>query len=282
MKAVIFGAGASFDSVYEYYEPMNPFHNSSDKPTMDEIIGYYKSISDYQFKSPLTKDLFSPKPEFKKILDKYPGAKSLASMIFERDKVEKCLEELKIKIENHRNDQLLAKFINIQFYLRELFGNVSAFYNQVGYSNYEALVNYAHDYSRATDEDVIFISFNYDLLLEQAVERVTLRKIKNIDDYINGHIKIFKPHGSCNWFRLISQAAAHLNTGVAVLSLSDYLLNNIDKYSLIKPQLDEQILLGNWNEADIFVDGNVKKYKMPQIAVPLLSKTDFLMPSNHL
>ncbi len=47
--------------------------------------------------------------------------------------------------------------------------------------------------------------FNYDTLLEKAYEHI-ISPIQEIDDYLkNEAIQIIKPHGSCNWVKVIDQ-----------------------------------------------------------------------------
>lgn len=279
MKAVIFGAGASYDSVYEYFNPGNPFRDSTSRPSRDDLVEYYDSVKNNPWQPPLAKQLFSSREEFVKILDKYPGARSLANIAHERNDIEVFLEEMKIKIESHLNYELLAKFINIQFYLQELLGFISGRYDRVGYSNYEAIASFAHDYSMATKEDVIFVTFNYDTLLENAIERVLNTKFNEIDDYISSHLKVFKPHGSCNW----AITSDYTTASPDGKSLPDFLYNNVDLYNQILPPTGTNVVVRPWQQRENFYP-STKQYQfhMPQIAIPLVGKTEFLLPQNHL
>ncbi|MFW9877089.1 MAG: hypothetical protein ACFFG0_28700 [Candidatus Thorarchaeota archaeon] len=48
-------------------------------------------------------------------------------------------------------------------------------------------------------EDICIINFNYDLLLEQAMQKKSLGSFDKLDSFISGRFKLLKPHGSCNW-----------------------------------------------------------------------------------
>ncbi len=58
MKAIIFGAGASFDSVNEYYEPENPFSISGKSANFKEIMEFFETIEPNSWKPPLANQLY--------------------------------------------------------------------------------------------------------------------------------------------------------------------------------------------------------------------------------
>ena len=77
---------------------------------------------------------------------------------------------------------------------------ISNNYRNVGLSNYDVLVQKAYEYATNKKENVFFVSFNYDTLLENALSKLYFGDGRKIDigDYIKFPLKIIKPHGSCN------------------------------------------------------------------------------------
>ena len=54
---------------------------------------------------------------------------------------------------------------------------------------------------RHANSQACFVNFNYDLLLEKNI--FNIEKMDDIDDYINGRMKVIKIHGASNWFKPI-------------------------------------------------------------------------------
>jgi hypothetical protein len=54
-------------------------------------------------------------------------------------------------------------------------------------------------------EKVLFVSLNYDLLLEAALERYDGHEFATVDSYVSDQKKwiLIKPHGSVNWARIL-------------------------------------------------------------------------------
>ena len=174
-KMVILGAGASFDFSFD-----------------DKIIE--------KDRPPLTYNLFND--EYDKILSSYPGANVLASEVLQALDVERFFQEQWEDVKKYHNPDLLNKIINTQYYLQNLFMFVSENRKNIKRSNYNSLMSLASKYAVSKGESIIITSFNYDTLIEQAIEAVCGYSYK-IDEYIDTTRKLilFKPHGSWNWVR---------------------------------------------------------------------------------
>ncbi len=86
-----------------------------------------------------------------------------------------------------------------------MFINISNNYYGAGTNAYNVLINAALKHYERTNEPTCFNTFNYDTLLEKAYEHI-ISPIQEIDDYLkNEAIQIIKPHGSCNWVKVIDQ-----------------------------------------------------------------------------
>lgn len=272
MKIVILGAGASYDCI-------NRFHES------------FGTIDAHKWRPPLGNDVFGARANFREIYDKYAGAKSLSHSINSGNDIEDFFQK-KWDLAVEKNDKhTLANIINIQYCLQELFYKISIEYSKnIGVSNYHVLIQQAHDYSIETGEEVAFITFNYDLLLEYALiqhynEETEISK----QTYTKYPIKIFKPHGSCNWFKKFKGQ----KSGFDFHSL----LKNKPAYEEILHQLDEDIIVSDFpiktNHSDhinfpIFHLGidrtNANRYThcFPQLLIPIKTKDEFVMPKEHL
>ena len=265
-KMVILGAGASFDFTHA-------------------------SPSESNLQMPLTKDIFHD--SFEKIIEKYPGASDLSSeislLISKGGDLENYFEKQWKKIVDNYDPILLNKLINTQYYIHDLFNTLSEELGKTRKTNYYNLIKLAHDYIISQPNEYIpLITFNYDTLLEQAIERHYNTKFVNIDDYINTDRKnllIFKPHGSSNWVKKFK----------AGLYASNFIGLNVNSIDVLAKQLyDEERTLPNINdflqESITFDIKNPNKsvknnayynYYFPWLLIPYKNKDDFMMPSKH-
>jgi hypothetical protein len=270
MKIVILGAGASFDSI-------NRFHDE-----------YHEA---HQWRPPLGNDIFGARQNFRDIYDKYPGAKAYSHAIGAGNDIEDFFQT-KWELATEKNDKyILSNIINTQYCLQELFYEISIQYSQnIGSSNYHVLMHQAYDYHLLTGEEVVFITFNYDLLLEYALlELFNEGNSLTLETYTKYPIKIFKPHGSCNWFKKFSHnfikfdLHSLLTLKPDLKTINDRLTDEIvvSEFPLLKPQsseLDYPIfclspeLANSKNYVDCF----------PQLLIPIKSKDEFVMPKEHV
>jgi hypothetical protein len=258
MKLVIFGAGASYDCLHQLNNPA--YDNSYRPPLNTELFGQRKSIIE--------------------ILKIYPGAESFRSEIFLAKDIEEFFQEKWEFIENNRSLELMAKIVNTQYYLQHLFHVVSKNFCEEGLSNYEAIVNKAYEYSIESKEEVCFISFNYDILLEKAFEKLYHTRFNNIESYIKYPLKLIKPHGSCNWYSKFKQP---IQTNASRTDIANHLYQS--KLSLldIQKNLEKEYTIledPGFRTQSGGVYGFVEHF--PRILIPLKSKDEFILPKNHL
>lgn len=253
MKIVILGAGASFDSINKFHEPNNA----------DVLM----------WKPPLGNDIFGSRSNFREIYNKYPGSSNLSHAISASADVEEYFQQKWDLAIKHQDKYTLANIISVQYCLQELFYTISENYsNDVGSSNYHILVQQAYDYHLATGEDVVFITFNYDLLLEYAVLSFFNEGGEiNEDFYTKYPIKIFKPHGSCNWFK-----ASYKYSKYELLKIKPKLediLDNLEEGILVSncPLIKVNSTSGNnpiFSFGEDRSNSNKIKHSFPQILIP--------------
>lgn len=265
-KMIILGAGASYD--YSY-----------DLPTKEKI------------NVPLTRDLFSD--SFEEILRKYPGAADLSSeislLINAGGDLESYFENQWKKIETDYNPVLLNKLINTQYYIHELFKTKSDEAGGIRKSNYYNLVKLAHDYSIANSGEVIpFVTFNYDTLLEQSIERHYSTKFYDISDYTDidkRTLLVFKPHGSANWakkFKLGLCSANYLKNNVHTIdALASTLYRERKSLLEINNHIHGPITLDIRNPNPSVKNNEYYNYYYPWLLIPYKNKDEFMMPEQH-
>lgn len=256
MKMVILGAGASFDSIF------NHEYNG-------DLLKWCP---------PLGKDLFSYKPLCNELLRHYPGAESFRSEISYSNDIEELFQNKYALAHGPNGANLLLQIVNVQFYLQELFSEISYKYVNFGPSNYDTLIRQAYDYYLKTGEDVLFVTFNYDTLLEKSFEKILGKPIKDIRDYIRYPIKIIKPHGSCNWVKRISVGE---NAGpINMKGILKFLYDETNMNSVLNT-------IDSSNEDYVIFDSRIIEYRIdknfvfPQLLIPLKHKDDFILPVDH-
>jgi hypothetical protein len=196
--------------------------------SFDSVYSYDNEVSSKPWKPPLCNELFGLREEFNPILNNYKGARSLRSEILTYTDIESYFQK-KWNFANDYNDlQLINNLINIQYYLSELFCKISINYSNAGPSNIDVIVTKAHEYSIKKRKNIVFVTFNYDTLIEDSFYRVLDRKISSINDYINTDLKLIKCHGSCNWFKRFSDPRIEYNSrNMGSKPIYDYLYKKI-------------------------------------------------------
>jgi SIR2-like domain len=193
MLMVIFGAGASFDSSPTYTPGMVPpgatptdQHNDFNRP-------------------PLAKDLFANRPLFIDALEAFPQCKTIVhrlrapAVISGQMSIETLLQEIEEEAKTYaRGPQELAA---VRCYLQRAISQCEMNWRNTtrGITNYLALLREIERTHRG-DEPVCLVTFNYDTLLEAALEQLGLM-VRSMEDYIDrlALFRVFKLHGSINW-----------------------------------------------------------------------------------
>lgn len=192
--------------------------------------------------SPLTSEIFGPR--FDRILHKYSLAELLGTEInksIRQNKEGIGLEQiLKDYVDRLDQEPLLRKrFLQIPLYLRDVFSTVVQSFHSSIPEEYSNLVQRVVD----SKIEVLFLTLNYDTLLEIPLARLFDTNFEREDDYINDKWSLVKLHGSINWakkFRSITHAdpsdEEHLNLLKTVawpLELEDkFFISSIRNYNL--------------------------------------------------
>ena len=249
LLTVILGAGASYDLV---------------PPGMASVKKDYRP--------PLTKDLFAgDNDRFEDILTKYPDALNLAATIRVRmgRKEQEPLEAVLRSLTDDRNENIARQVRQIPLYLQELFGTVSELYTPLP-------VNYSYLVTKVLTshfERVAFVTLNYDLLIEKAIEAFVGAPIRDLKSYVGTSEKwlLVKLHGSVNWVTSVRDGiGGHAKSHEGVLAAIRELPAIEGPLQFIHHHSQRR---GGPNSKDILY---------PAIAVPVEGKYEFVCPDEHI
>ena len=258
MLMVIFGAGASYDSI-----PSNP-------PGPND---FSRRIVANSYRPPLANQLFEERTFFAETLEKYKACLAIVPRLrhLGNRPLEEVLEELQTEAENYpRGPQQMAA---VRYYLHDmLWACGDAWLREAhGVTNYRTLLDEI-DRCRKTDEIVSLVTFNYDTLLEPGLEDLGL-KIEHVSDYVdkNPHYKVFKVHGSVNWGQVVGKADLEQSRhDHHPLPTIDRIIGRANKLQITQSFVISQTHPMAW------VDGQPV---FPAIAIPVQKKNDICMPS---
>ncbi len=253
---VVLGAGASFDSVpREDWAGNLPAH----------------------YQPPLARELFDavrrPKPmgEVARKLEQIAGGGlggmvgRLAALVKgDADGLEAELGRLQDRADR---DAVTARQMHaVRFYIREVVERCAGFWmtSASQQTNYAALLNWVDEFRRdaADDEPVLWVNFNYDLMLETAANQVLNHTLDRVEQHVADPRHAFiKPHGSTNWVRAVEfegsgatgQAYEAVIRATEIRELSDV----------------------------IDVDSAAGRPTIPALAVPIADKATFECPELH-
>ena len=255
MLMVIIGAGASYDS-----SPDNP-------PSKGAVMVY---------RPPLADDLFQPGSSFGAARGQFPEFHDLIPELLPRAgrSLEKSLQRLQDEAASdpYRHQQLTA----IRYYLQTAFRDLIGRWTQTtaGVTNYRALFGQIRHHRRDS-EPVCVVTFNYDTLLENALQLHCGMEFNVLDDYVCGkEFQLFKLHGSQNWGRYLE--------GPIPIEISQ---GNTDPWGRPHEIIKHA---GKLSVSNIFaVDDSVAKTFVgpplyPAIAIPVLNKNVFECPPAHV
>ncbi len=244
---VVFGAGASFDSLPKTSWP--------------------QGMSDAEREScpPLTKELFGPRRAFVEFVLNTLDTASIVARLRNVATVDGDIEEtIQALVAEEKNDPAIARqLMALRYYLQNVFRTCSGQWLRLsgGATNYVDLLELIRRHRGK--RDVLLVTFNYDLLLDDACSRALHFQLASMPDYVQGHPgwQLIKPHGSANWSRLVERSPAPDTD--AIISMAAEL------------EREGPIVFRNTGSRQT-------KMEFPAIAVPTTSKSLFECPQEHV
>lgn len=234
---IILGAGASHDFTHPVHLGLKEHKENPVFPLTDGLV------------TNVDHDIESLYDGFKVIRSRISS-----SVISGRKSFEECLEGW----DNHEQLSGLLLYLGDFFWKRSHDERV-----ELHPSNFSALIDIINE---NLTSNVNFVTFNYDLLLERAIDS-SLKKFFNLQDYINGPIRIIKIHGSCDWFNPMSKVGNNAYT-----TLKDH------PEFLSKP--NKQILTKRWWQQEN--SGAHQFFLIPVISMPTTVTKSFACPYDHM
>ena len=198
MILVIFGAGASYDSV----------------PTRPPVPGL-----SHIPRLPLADGLFSDRKLVADALSKFPDCLPIVPYLQSAPVGDTIEHTLEILANEAKTDPVRKRLMAaIRFYLHFMIWKCDSKWNNEvelagGITNYITLLDQLRR-SRQPDEPVCLVTFNYDRMIERALGSVGVA-IETISQYIeNDAFKLFKLHGSVHWAREVHTPGIDLRRNV--------------------------------------------------------------------
>ena len=197
MLMVVFGAGASYDSV--------PAIPPAREPPQHATPRYHSN------RPPLANELFDDRPLFNEAVRNCQKCQPIIPYLQGSSvPVEQVLDKLQSVADQYlqRYRQLAA----VRYYLHFMLLACVKKWNAEapgGVTNYKTFLDQLEGL-RDPQESICLVTFNYDTMLEDALSVVGMN-IENIADYIaSDRYKLIKLHGSVNWGREVDTPIENL------------------------------------------------------------------------
>jgi hypothetical protein len=249
---VIFGAGASFDSVRQ----LPPTESYPDRP-------------------PLARELFGDR--YNGIVETHSACGALVAHLRSLPAtvdLETELDRLQVA-EAPKSALRRRQLIALRYYLRDVLKRATEFERHApAQTNYHLLIEQLALWQEATGNPINLVTFNYDTLLEKAVSDVAGRRIADLGDYLaDERLRVFKPHGSVDWARITDndrdpRRAAHPP--------------DVEQYVLELAAADTLSISESFLRVDTSVIGTSnEKLLVPALTIPVQQKGSFEFPEAH-
>lgn len=266
MLLVIFGAGASWDSVPDAAED---------------------SSSDF-FRPPLAGNLFDNRPNFGRVLQRFDEATGLVMDLRRKMKgsdglaLEQLLEVAQEEAEGGYSSRW-RHLAAVRFYLQQMLWECSTKWQELNntQTNYYDFLTRLDRWRFSAGERLALTTFNYDLLLDYAFAGVFSRPLNRIEDYVSDDtLLLLKIHGSVNWGRVVA--------GWPTVSLGTMPFLQEDESERIRKELISKAEGLTVTEHFSVMDELLTPFEeahqaplYPALAVPFATKNSFECPRLH-
>ncbi len=223
-----------------------------------------------ELEPPLADSLFENRLAFSNILDGIPHIGAIAATLRDRISGGKALEDELAELDAAaRSDARAAQqLMAVRFYLQRVTAMCGDAWRLQAHGaiNYHVLVDSMVRWSTHAKEPVLFVTFNYDTMLEKAIEQELTYTIREIGSYVaRNDVKVFKLHGSVDWGHRGHSETLNLTT-----------MQNVIEHASELEVPDTFEIKRDW------ASGRGGEYWVPALAVPVRRKPDFECPSDHL
>jgi hypothetical protein len=264
---VVLGAGASYDSV-----PALPPPRSDDHPILT-------SLDAMPNRPPLAAELFATRQLFKEVLTAFPACHPVIPILRSckpgGPSIEEVLERLQDEAREHPNR--LKQLAAIRFYIQVMLAKCQKAWEDDagGITNYKTLLDQISRW-RTRYSGVCLVTFNYDTMLENALDVIGLR-VTSIEDYIRDKFyKVIKVHGSIDWAHGVD-AGMDISGRLSHLEAANWLIENT-----VPTQVHASYRRIPFGHFAVDATGRPRSPIVPALAIPFQNKRDFSCPDEHL
>jgi hypothetical protein len=254
MLMAIFGAGASYDSVDLHLAP---------NMKREVELGI-------SFRPPLANQLFDERPDFIAAMNRHPEMSMLIPRLrWAAEGSGKAVEEVLREIQEEAQTYPLRKshLMALEFYLADILNEpVTKWLMSTGRAtNYAGLLDQIK--YNIGDSPFLFVTFNYDFMLEHAFGDVLLHYFSDdLNSYLGDNLALIKPHGSVDW-------AQQLGTSSGIPIPINGTLEQAAIEAAARPDLVA---------SEVIFKSALNQPWHPAIAIPLDRGKTFVCPQNHL
>jgi hypothetical protein len=229
----------------------------------------------------LAKALFEQRRAFDTAATNFPACRPVLAQLravseIGGGEIESRLRELQAQADGY--PERARHITAVRFYLQEILEFCSTQWLQrtAGITNYVLLIDLLALWRHAHASKVLIVTFNYDTLIEGALEDVLNIRFDHIGNYVaRDDFTLLKPHGSVNWGREAEWPFDELTYG---LQARQTICNHAEELEISE---DFSVLV---SIDSVFErrDGRPPIVQYPAIAIPVDRKSRFECPAEHL
>ena len=261
MLLVVFGAGASFDSVHDL--PAHQIYPAL-RPSLPE--GHFEND-----RPPLANQLFDNRTQFVSAMARFPACLPLIPMLRKPGiVVERELARIQAQAEHY--PQVYKELAAIRYYLHFAIWECQLKWQRrhSGITNYATFLRELDRWRGAFNQKVCLVTFNYDTMLDQELQTLLHEPIKEMGDYAQENYSLIKLHGSINWGRKtvgLDHSIASQPNLVIEAAWARFEISN--EYRIVT----QHPMTGLPNEPGVL---------FPAISIPVVNKDEFSCPETHV
>lgn len=256
---VILGAGASADSVLSSL----PDHTTT------------------AWAMPVTSGLFGDRAAFNEIVrndypEALPAIAELRIRVAAGAELETELAKMQERATWYAPDRI--QLAGIRFYLQDIIRRCSQVAGNVAFTNHLLLVRRLDRWRQETGESILYVTFNYDLLLEQALSRVLGVAFPDMASYIDDpRFALIKLHGSIDWWHPIDGDFPAQNPA----NQRRHIIEQIDHLSILDTFIHDKSPDPIAQDPNTTSGGGLQRLRFPALAIPVERKPHFECPVEH-
>jgi len=264
MLLVIFGAGASYDSVPHLLPPSPPSAAQNNFRPVDRREREPHEDS----RPPLANQLFDDRKLFVAVMNQYVACKPLINLLRGDVQVERQLAKFEedAKTFPPRRSHLAA----IRYYLHHMLWNCQENWETYhrGITNHLTFLDAIDRWCYKHQEEVCYVTFNYDTMIERSMSELWGLAFENLDAYIsNSHCKLIKLHGSIDWALELKNFPPRATPAEVINDAAELGVSVSEHYRKVV------------RAPAVFDDGH---FGFPALAIPVENKSEFVCPTEHL